>query len=603
MERPLSPHPSVIFIGSPTRDVVNREGTAREVTGGAAFISALACRWAGARTGIVARIPPVLPHTAAAVFGVGGIDRGGLRCADGELPGFTITYDSEDRATYSQMRMGMEADLCANDIPKRWMTSDCAWLHIAGIGASAAQQWSMLSGIKERFPEWDGTLSIGTCRAMIESDRANTLRLLEAADVFFLNAEEFELLCPDGAPTGTTVVVTMGPEGADIWCDGERRHYSAQPAQVVDPTGAGDAFCGGFIGGTIIGEAEPALTAAKAASHTLEGLGAAPLSTWVAAQVQQRADDDTDQRGRMADIITAHGQSAAFNFAAPPHLPADHPMALQMLSIATLHQYGFWNASVTHGWQGPMIADLDGQRYKGSDFIWAAFARAAREDPEALSLDRMANQRDLFEEICRADDGTCPVPDLATHQALHMAHGITMQRLFPGGYEDLIARANASATPIAAFLRMLEGIPGYTSDPLAKKANLLAVILAARPERFLNARDPENIAPIVDYHMMRLCLRTGLVSVQDPDLERRLEERMWVDTVEELAIRQATGRAILRLVQDTRCSVADIDGLFFRLGRTVCLETSEPNCSACPLASECGQHTRLFPPVYRTQAY
>ena len=81
-----------------------------------------------------------------------------------------------------------------------------------------------------------------------------------------------------------------------------------------------------------------------------------------------------------------------------------------------------------------MIAELDGERYKGSDFIWAAFARAAREDPDALSFDRMAKQDDLFAKICRADDGTCPVPDLATHQALHMAHATSMLQQFPGGY-------------------------------------------------------------------------------------------------------------------------------------------------------------------------
>ena len=497
----------------------------------------------------------------------------------------------------------MEADLSAADFPEHWMTPSCAWIHIAGIGASARQQWSMLCDLKIRFPEWTGTISVGTCRAMIEADITHTNKLLQAADVFFLNVEEFAMLCPDGAPRETIVVVTKGPEGVDIWRGDEVEHHSAQPAQVVDPTGAGDAFCGAFIGATVTQTSEPAKTAARAASHTLEGLGAAPLSHWVADQVTPRADDDAVQRERIAPLIQTLGQTAAFDFAGPPHLPPDHPLALRMLSIATLHQFGFWTASITEGWEGPMIAELDGQRYKGSDFIWAAFSRAARTDPEALSFERMATQHDLFAQICRADDGTCPVPDLATHQALHVSHGIRMKHQFPTGYAALLEQANASATPVATLLQILAGIPGYDSDPLAKKANLLAVILAARPERFLDARDPENIAPIVDYHMMRLCLRTGLVDVQDPDLERRLGERMWVDTMEELSIRQATGRAILRLVEETTCSVADIDGLFFRLGRTVCLETTEPQCGDCPLEVACAQHTRRFQPVYRTQAY
>ena len=140
---------------------------------------------------------------------------------------------------------------------------------------------------------------------MIEADQETTLRLLEAADVFFLNAEEFALLCPDGPPSDTTVVVTKGPDGAEVWHRGGATQHPAQPAQVVDPTGAGDAFCGGFIGTTVCGGDDPILPASKAATHTLEGLGADPLSHWVAAQVVQRADDDAVQRKRLAPAIQA----------------------------------------------------------------------------------------------------------------------------------------------------------------------------------------------------------------------------------------------------------------------------------------------------------
>ena len=102
---------------------------------------------------------------------------------------------------------------------------------------------------------------------------------------------------------------------------------------------------------------------------------------------------------------------------------------------------------------------------------------------------------------------------------------------------------------------------------------------------------------------MRLCLRTGLVSIADTDLYRRLSERRWVDLQEELAIRQATGRAILGLVEQTGRSVGDIDGLFFKLGRSVCLETEAARCDECPLEPDCAQQTNLFQPIYRTTAY
>ena len=159
-----SPAPSVVFVGSPTVDHLIHGGRAHQAIGGAAFISALAARWAGAKVGIVARVPTQLPHRIAGVFGNGGLNRGGLTPAAGKLPGFRISYDENERATYEQMNVGMEADLCSEDIPGEWLHPDCKWIHVAGIGASSAQQLEVVRGIRERAPTWAGVLSAGTCR-------------------------------------------------------------------------------------------------------------------------------------------------------------------------------------------------------------------------------------------------------------------------------------------------------------------------------------------------------------------------------------------------------------------------------------------------------
>ena len=607
MERPLTvpDTPAAIFIGSPTRDVLVRNGAAREVIGGAAFISALAARWAGSTAGIVARIPTALPPEVGAVHGRGGLHRGGLSCHSGSLPSFRIAYDHEDQATYTAIKPGLEAQLCAADIPSHWMGPSCRWLHIAGIGASSAQQLEVMYGIRHRFPTWSGTLSVGTCRAMIEADPDKTRTLLRSADYFFLNAEELSLLYPTGLPDdcSTIVVVTHGPDGVEVIGGDHAGHHPATATTVTDPTGAGDSFCGGFIGGMVSGHDAPVARGLRAAANVLEGFGAQTLSAWVAAQVEQRADHSPSAITALCTELKETAKTAAFDFTAAPHLPVGHPHALAMLCISTLHQYGFWTAAPTTGWQGPMLASLDGTVYKGSDFIWAAFARAAQSDPSMLSLDRMATEPDLFKRICTADDGTCPVPDLASHAALHTAHAMAMKRSWRGDYGALIDAANARPRPIAALLESLVTLPGYMADPLAKKANLLAIILAARPEGFIQNRDPESVAPIVDYHMMRLCLRTGLVSILDDNLRHRLETRQWVDTHEELAIRQATGRAILGVVEQTGLSVGAIDGLFFKLGRTVCLETEPARCEDCPLQTSCTRDVDLFQPVFRTTAY
>jgi ribokinase len=592
--------PSVVFVGSPTQDVVIRHGVARSAAGGAAFISALAARWAGATTGVVARVPSRLPDACARAFGPNGLHRGGLSSHDGTLPGFRIRYDANDNAHYEDWSVALEGTLCAADIPNHWLDS---WIHIAGIAADARQQLAVLRALpRDRLRG----VSAGTCKAMIEAHPAETLALLNASDVFFLNEEEWSMLCPNGVPDGHqgTVVVTRGRQGATVYNGGHEHTHAAHAATVLDPTGAGDAFCGAYLGALVTGSPTAAVDRAlEAASVVVGGTGAEPLIDWVSDRVSGRADDDPTQRETMVSAIAASAQSAAFDFTHTPHLPRDHPLALPTLWIATLHQYGFWSADAREGWTGPMLAPIEGTVRKGSDFIWAAFARAARTDSSALSAERMASEPDLFERICTDDTGVCPVPDVASHRALHVAHGLHMQRHEPAGYRGLLDRINQCDAPIAALLHDLRRQPGFMGDPLAKKANLLAVILTARPERWLAARDPESVQPIVDYHMMRLCLRTGLVRVDDPDLRRRLAARLWVDAAEEEAIRKATSRAIEALVADTGRSVAAIDGLFFSLGRSVCLETVEPDCARCPLQTACLQRTALFQPVFRTTDY
>ena len=149
----------------------------------------------------------------------------------------------------------------------------------------------------------------------------------------------------------------------------------------------------------------------------------------------------------------------------------------------------------------------------------------------------------------------------------------------------------------------LSAIPGFAEDPLAKKANLLAIILAGRPERFLELDDPQAITPIIDYHLMRSCLRTGCVHIVDADLRSRLAARAWVDAAEEDEIRRACFDAVNLLVAGSGLSQAAVDGFFFTNARAHCIETGAPSCDDCPLEPTCGQAVDMFQPVIRTTAY
>jgi sugar/nucleoside kinase (ribokinase family) len=591
--------PDLVVVGCPSEDRIVVGGRPRDAVGGAAWITALAARVAGASVGLLATVPPRLPGAIARCFGPGGIDRGGLVVVPGELPSFHIVYDGAQEAAYVAARAGVEDALSAADLPQPWLSARL--IHVASLGGSTVHQLRFVDDLRERG--YVGMVSAGTYPRAVAEEPERVGELLLRSDFFFLNRAEAGQLIPDGPPRRHrgVVCVTAGADGVRVLGGGgSSTDFAAPPTRVVDPTGAGDSFCGGFLGATVRG-LDGVAAGLAIAGLTLGGWGSEPLAERVAADVQPRVVADPDRIDRVARVLADQAAGAAFDFCGGAFPGRDEPNALALFAAATLHQYGFWNDD-GHRWIGPMYAGIGGHRWKGSDFVWQAFARAVAADPTVLAPGRMAAEPDLIDRICVDDEGICPLPDLESHRALHQAYGAGL--LDRGlDWPRTLADVNRRDRPIAGLLALLSELPGYAEDPLAKKANLLAVILAGRPERFLDPRDPDSVRAIVDYHMMRGCLRTGCVRIVDRSLAARLTARTWVDEVEEAAIRGASFDAIGQLVARSGRSMAEVDAFFFARGRSVCLETEPPRCEGCSLRADCGEHTGLFQPVFRTTFY
>ena len=76
----------------------------------------------------------------------------------------------------------------------------------------------------------------------------------------------------------STVVIKQGHRGALLARDGEQKHIPIYPhAKLVDPTGAGDSFAGGFISYLADNDEtyleEAVVRGAATASYTVEGFG------------------------------------------------------------------------------------------------------------------------------------------------------------------------------------------------------------------------------------------------------------------------------------------------------------------------------------------
>lgn len=96
---------------------------------------------------------------------------------------------------------------------------------------------------------------------IVRFDGAVLRRGLEGAHALFVNEYEFELIKDKTSMTEIDIlaqldymVVTLGPQGAAIYTDGEKTLVEAVPTdRIVDPTGGGDAFRGGFLTGYRLG--------------------------------------------------------------------------------------------------------------------------------------------------------------------------------------------------------------------------------------------------------------------------------------------------------------------------------------------------------------
>ena len=107
--------------------------------------------------------------------------------------------------------------------------------------------------------------------------------LYESGDLFFMNENEANLLFGSieaaRARPGQLLFVTLGERGALIIERDHVTHIPGMPAVELDPTGAGDTFCGATLAGLARGQAPEAAArfAVRLAAEMIGEIGPARL--------------------------------------------------------------------------------------------------------------------------------------------------------------------------------------------------------------------------------------------------------------------------------------------------------------------------------------
>jgi fructoselysine-6-P-deglycase FrlB-like protein/sugar/nucleoside kinase (ribokinase family) len=301
----LTHTPRVIVVGDLTLDdVVMPDGTTHMASiGGDCLYAALGARLWEPNVGIVTRRGDDFPRdrlTELEKFGI---------CLDGvvDIPGPTIRnwviYEVDGRRNWiyrTPPSRPVEVAVRPEDVPPSWLSRlPSPVVHVAAMPIDAAER--IVEAVRRQAP--DAVIMLDTHEDYVRGYRDRLLRLAASVDVFLPSREELvdlvgfddppralrELWPEQGMPL---VVAKLGKDGVLLW-DKDRSavvSLDAAPARIVDVTGAGDAFCGGFAAGLALGldPLESARRGTVSAAFATEGVGSLALSLVTPADAAAR---------------------------------------------------------------------------------------------------------------------------------------------------------------------------------------------------------------------------------------------------------------------------------------------------------------------------
>ncbi len=133
---------------------------------------------------------------------------------------------------------GVNEAFDATDIPAKTV-AESSHLHLTGQEPETAEK------LIERAHEQDISVSFDPGRRV---DSRAYGPSISAVDTVFLNAREMAVAREKGVlRSGQCIVTKRGGDGAALYQDGETISHPGFSVDVIDTTGAGDAFAGGFL--------------------------------------------------------------------------------------------------------------------------------------------------------------------------------------------------------------------------------------------------------------------------------------------------------------------------------------------------------------------
>jgi sugar/nucleoside kinase (ribokinase family) len=255
------------------------------VLGGSSAYVSFVARRLDARVSVVSKVGADFPDAYKWWLEQEGVDLSGLvKVEDGQTTRYELRYsdDLSERVLQLKAKAG---PILVDDLPE---SLKARAVHVAPIDGEVSYEIveklrscaPILSldpqGLVRNYGE-DGKVTVGSL---------NDKRILRLVDIFKSSLREAEAVTATSDLESAVktlhesgikiVIVTLGKDGAAVSVENElHRVPAAKASRIVDPTGAGDAFIGGFLAEYVKGEdcSWSSSVGSSAASFVVEGMG------------------------------------------------------------------------------------------------------------------------------------------------------------------------------------------------------------------------------------------------------------------------------------------------------------------------------------------
>lgn len=249
--------PRLVCLGNFTVDDVHLpDGTiVPECMGGDALYAALGARLWEPQVQLLAPISPDIPKTTLQAIRNTGFDLVGLPAREAPIIRNRIYYDDQGGRRWETLTSEQVFHLLSprpEDFPPHYLDAQ-AFLILA---MTLQAQETLVAWLRQHT---QAIIALDTQEDYIAGNEARIRALISQVDVFMPSiVEVVQLLGHDDgyhaaqefAAMGPRVVVIKSGEAGVLVYERESGDFFQQrptPAQIVDTTGAGDAFCGGFM--------------------------------------------------------------------------------------------------------------------------------------------------------------------------------------------------------------------------------------------------------------------------------------------------------------------------------------------------------------------